>query len=98
MRGSSSDVRASYGSLPKGSLGIGSSAAAVDRLSAGFSRLQGPSSVPSAGPLTKNGVSVPYSVSQSALAQRYVGRTGACVRWRAMGHPSCLVKTCWMSN
>lgn len=73
MRGSSGDVRSSYGALLRqqqqqqgpsaaGSLPHSSSLSGIDRLSAGFSKLQSPSAA-AAGALTKNGVSVPYSLS-----------------------------------
>lgn len=68
MRGSASgDVRSSYGSLPTRQSGGSSASSAVDRLSAGFSKLQSPSAGGLAGPLSKGGLSVPY---QSSLAQR----------------------------
>ena len=71
MRGS--DVRSSF-ALRQGSAGS-LQPSAVDRLSAGFSKLQSPS-VSVSGPMTKNGVGVPYGVAASALAQRLVGSWG----------------------
>ena len=100
MRGSSGDIRASYGNLsrqPVGGGGSGSSAAAVDRLASGFSKLQGPSSVPSAGPLSKNGVSNPYS-QNALLAQRCGRGVPLCDAVESL-HPFCVwmdfdVKSC----
>lgn len=75
MRGS--DVRSSGYSFRQGSAGS-LQPSPVDRLSAGFSKLQSPSASV-AGPMSKNGVGVPYGVASSALAQRY-GRPW--VGWR----------------
>ena len=72
MRGSSGDLRSSYGALLRqqqqqqgassvGSLPQSSSSSSIDRLSAGFSKLQGPGA---AGALSKGGASGgPYSLS-----------------------------------
>ena len=73
MRGSSGDVRSSYGALLRqqqgassvGSLPQSSSSSSIDRLSAGFSKLQGPGGGgATAGALSKGGASGgPYSLS-----------------------------------